>query len=571
MKKLLVLLLAALMLTAAVALAEPADTVIYANIYTSDTQMPWAQAVAIRDGVFTYVGDAEGVSAFIGENTEVQTYEQGIMTPNLIDAHTHPATVGMTNWHTRIGVPETYDELMATLRGYLDEHTAEEHPFVYFEYYPSAMFDTKGPRKEWLDEIAPDRPILVRDFSDHASWVNSKFLELCGVYALEEGHLALESFVRDETGDFTGWIKEFSYTELLPNMWEALGWQPDEEPTIPVMSVVTDDLKRWGVTGVFDAYLEDEIQAQSIHDMDVAGQLNMYYDMSVVLSDFADLQETIDFIHTIDETYGTEHVTMRTMKIFYDGTNELGDSALIDGTVEDPDNHGYMIFDYKQTKEVIRACNAAGIDVHFHLVGDLAFRTICDVTEELLSELGGLDIQVEMCHCEYVDEADMTRPAQLGIIINWTPHWSGGYFGDGAKQYLGEDRYNKMYQFNTMIDSGAIVTFGSDVYSMFEENRANPYFGMQTAMTRVDIEWPLEEGMRPSEDAKLSLEKLLKGYTIDAAIQLRVDDVTGSISVGKRANYNLYPVNLFDVPEEEFKDVLPAVVVFEGQVIAENN
>ena len=376
MKKHLVLLLAALMLTAAVALAEPADTVIYANIYTSDTQMPWAQAVAIRDGVFTYVGDAEGVSAFIGENTEVQTYEQGIMTPNLIDAHTHPATVGMTNWHTRIGVPETYDELMATLRGYLDEHTAEEQPFVYFEYYPSAMFDTKGPRKEWLDEIAPDRPILVRDFSDHASWVNSKFLELCGVYALEEGHLALESFVRDETGDFTGWIKEFSYTELLPNMWEALGWQPDEEPTIPVMSVVTDDLKRWGVTGVFDAYLEDEIQAQSIHDMDVAGQLNMYYDMSVVLSDFADLQETIDFIHTIDETYGTEHVTMRTMKIFYDGTNELGDSALIDGTVEDPDNHGYMIFDYEQTKEVIRACNAAGIDVHFHLVGDLAFRTI---------------------------------------------------------------------------------------------------------------------------------------------------------------------------------------------------
>lgn len=571
MKKLLVRLLAALMLTAAVALAEPADTVIYANIYTSDTQMPWAQAVAIRDGVFTYVGDAEGVSAFIGKNTEVQTYEQGIMTPNLIDAHTHPATVGMTNWHTRIGVPETYDELMATLRGYLDEHTAEEQPFVYFEYYPSAMFDTKGPRKEWLDEIAPDRPILVRDFSDHASWVNSKFLELCGVYALEEGHPALESFVRDETGDFTGWIKEFSYTELLPNMWEALGWQPDEEPTIPVMSVVTDDLKRWGVTGVFDAYLEDEIQAQSIHDMDVAGQLNMYYDMSVVLSDFADLQETIDFIHTIDETYGTEHVTMRTMKIFYDGTNELGDSALIDGTVEDPDNHGYMIFDYEQTKEVIRACNAAGIDVHFHLVGDLAFRTICDVTEELLSELGGLDIQVEMCHCEYVDEADMTRPAQLGIIINWTPHWSGGYFGDGAKQYLGEDRYNKMYQFNTMIDSGAIVTFGSDVYSMFEENRANPYFGMQTAMTRVDIEWPLEEGMRPSEDAKLSLEKLLKGYTIDAAIQLRVDDVTGSISVGKRANYNLYPVNLFDVPEEEFKDVLPAVVVFEGQVIAENN
>lgn len=245
---------------------------------------------------------------------------------------------------------------------------------------------------------------------------------------------------------------------------------------------------------------------------------------------------------------------------------------MIDGTVEDPDNHGYMIFTREETKEVIRRCNEEKLDVHFHLVGDLAFRTICDVTEELIGEQGALDIQVEMCHCEYVDPADMARPAELGIIINWTPHWSGGYFGDAALFYLGEERYNRMYQFNPMFDAGVIVNFGSDVYSMFEENRANPYFGMQTAMTRVDIEWPLdtEGNMRVSEDAKLSLDRLLKGYTINAAIQLRIDDITGSIEVGKRANYNVYNVNLFDVSETEFKDVLPETVVFEGKVIAEN-
>ena len=571
MKKVLSLILTVmLVMTAASALAEAADTVIYGSIYTSDDAQPWAEAMAIKDGVFTYVGDAAGAAEYVGENTVVQTLETGMVTASLIDAHTHPATVGMTDWHTRIGLPDTYEELMQILTDYLAEHSAEEQPFVYFEYYPSAMFDTNGPRKEWLDEIAPDRPILVRDFSDHASWVNSKFLELCGVYELADDDPALESFVRDENGDFTGWIKEFSYQSLLPNMWEKLNWYPAEDPTEEVMGIVTGDLKSWGVTGVFDAYLEDELQIQSIHNMDVAGELNMYYDMSVVLGDFADLEDTITYIHYLNDTYATDHVKMDTMKIFYDGTNELGDSALIDGTVEDPDNHGYMIFDREETKTVISRCNEEGIDVHFHLVGDLAFRTICDVTEELINENGPLNIQVEMCHCEYVDEADMVRPAQLGIIVNWTPHWSGGYFGDGAKQYLGEERYNKMYQFNTMIDSGAIVTFGSDVYSMFEENRANPYFGMQTAMTRIDIEWPLDEGMRPSEDAKLSLERLLKGYTINAAIQLRVDDRTGSITVGKAANYNIYGVDLFEVPEDGFKDVLPTTVVFEGKVIAEN-
>ena len=78
-----------------------------------------------------------------------------------------------------------------------------------------------------------------------------------------------------------------------------------------------------------------------------------------------------------------------------------------------------------------------------------------------------------------------------------------------------------------------------------------------------------ENPMRQKEEAKLSLEKLLKGYTINAAIQLRVDDVAGSIEVGKSANYNVYGVNLFDVPEDEFQFVLPEKVIYEGRVISE--
>ena len=50
--------------------------------------------------------------------------------------------------------------------------------------------------------------------------------------------------------------------------------------------------------------------------------------------------------------------------------------------------------------------------------------------------------------------------------------------------------------------------------------------------------------MRPKEEAKLSLVKLLKGCTIDAAVRLRVDDVAGSI-----------------------RFILPELVVFEGRVI----
>lgn len=92
---------------------------------------------------------------------------------------------------------------------------------------------------------------------------------------------------------------------------------------------------------------------------------------------------------------------------------------------------------------------------------------------------------------------------------------------------------------------------------------------MQTAMTRIDIEWPMDEEnpMRAWKDARLSLEKLLKGNILHAAIQLRVDDIAGSITVGKRANYNLYSVDLFEVPEDQFQYVVPETVVFEGRVL----
>lgn len=567
MKRIISLILLLTLALTSTALAGSADTVVYGRIYTSNEAQPWAEAMAVQDGKFVYVGDAAGAEAYVGENTEVIT-SAGMITPGLIDAHTHPASVGRSAWHVRMGIPD-YDGIIRYVTDYLAEHDAQEAPFVYFEYYLSSIFGPEGPNKAPLDEIAPDRPILIRDSSDHASWVNTRCLQLLGVYDMDPEDPLLADFVRDENGDFTGWILEMGFGLLEENLYKALGWYPPNEPTPEVMSVFTDTLKKWGVTGVFDALIEHAMQPQSVYELDQAGKLNMYYNMSYILQSMDELDEVTATLHALNEAYGTEHVRIDTVKIFDDGTNELGDSALIDGTVQDPDNHGFMRFNQEETREILRRCNAEGLDVHFHIVGDLSFRTICNAAEELIAEQGPLNIQVELCHCEYIDPADMARPAQLGILVNWTPHWSGGYFGDAALQYLGQERYDNMYQFNPIIDSGAVVTFGSDCYSMAEAERANPYFGMQIAMTREDIELPIDEDnpMRQKEDARLSLENLLKGYTINAAIQLRIDDVTGSIETGKSANYNVYGVNLFEVPADEFRYVVPELVVFEGRII----
>ncbi len=549
----------------------PAD-VIYTNgyVYTENESAMEASSFAVKDGKFVYVGESEGKTfeSLKGENTRIVDLKGKMVTPSLIDAHTHPGTVGTTRWCTDVQ-GETEQDYLTFIKKHCDEHSVEEAPYVLFKSYPSDMFGEEGPKKESLDAVT-DRPVLVTDFNDHSAWVNTKWLETYGAYEMEKDDPRLNGFVRDASGDFQGWIKELTWSDHMDAFYERLGWRPAIDCTPELMSWVTDDLKRWGMTGAFDAYLESEMQIQSIHDMDVQGKLNMYYDMSVKMSAYSDLDETIRKVKDWNAKYKTEHIKLDTIKIFYDGTNELGTSALVDGTVQDPNYHGYLLMDYAQTKDTIRKANQNGIDVHFHLVGDLAFRLICDAVEEITKEDGELSIQVEMCHCEYINPADRDRPAKLGIIINWTPQWSGGYFGEAARTYLGDERFDDMYQFNPTIDSGAIVTFGSDIYSWNEEYRANPYFGMQTAMTRVDIDLPIESnnGVRLPLSAKLSLKNLLKGYTINAAKQLRVDDVTGSIELGKSANFNIYGENLFDVDHFKFKEIMPETVFFEGKIIS---
>ena len=177
-----------------------------------------------------------------------------------------------------------------------------------------------------------------------------------------------------------------------------------------------------------------------------------------------------------------------------------------------------------------------------------------------------------MAHCELVHPDDMERPARLGIRINWTPRWAGGCYGEQGKLYLGESRWNSMYQFNPMIESGADVAFSSDVVTWSKLERANPFYGIQIGHTRVDIEDPLDPqsfpgSMRPMEDAKLSREVLLTGSTIKGAEQMHLDDITGSLEVGKLADMVVLSEDFFNIEADKIKDIKVEAVFFEGKLI----
>jgi predicted amidohydrolase YtcJ len=389
----------------------------------------------------------------------------------------------------------------------------------------------------------------------------------------------LEMFVRDEAGEPTGLLRELVHLHFIDALYEKIGWTPPQELTPERVGRFFRFMTEHGVTALFEALVEDDEILQAIAELDRRGELNMYYEGALRFRNSDDLPGVIALLRGYRAEYASKHVNVNTLKLFLDGTNEIGNSAVLAPMCNhaSADHRGDIGMETAELTRCFLLCNTEGADVHIHVVGDRSFRVACDAVEDARNELAATGdawrIQVTLAHCELVDPGDMHRPAELGIIVNWTTRWSGAYFGEAAKKHLGDDRWDRMYRFNEVAESGALLTFSSDVVTSYELHRSNPLFGMQVAATRVDPEYPLSPSVypgsaRPETDARPSRELLLAGYTINGAKQLRLADKIGSLEVGKVANLCVLSADLFEVQPRAIGEIKFDAVIFEGRVVA---
>lgn len=564
-----------------------------AIVRTSDPEHPLASTVVIEGSAIAYVGSEEGWENAAGH--PVIDLGGRTVTAGFVDSHTHPSMVTQSLWHVRLPWTSDIDELLAFIRDYAEAHPPEEVPFLYFEYYPSDTFVDRPATKELLDSAVSDRPCLCQDFSEHEHWVNSRMLELMGITASTPDPIpGLEMFVRDEAGEPTGLLREMVHLHFMDRLYAAIGWTPPHELTPERIAPFFEFMTRHGVTAVFEALVEDEEMVASVAELDRRGELNLSYSGALRFRGRDDLPGVIERLQRLQARHGGEHVRMNTLKLFLDGTNESGNSAVLaplcahgDGDGAGGDGTGGGLGEISLERDELVDClllaESHGVDVHIHLVGDRAFRVACDAVEiarRMRRDSAGADgasgafrSQVTLAHCELIDPADLRRPAELGIIVNWTCHWTGGYFGEGARRHLGDERWNRMYRFTEIAESGAVLAFSSDVVTGYELHRADPLFGMQIAHSRVDPEYPLDPGrfpgsVRPAAVDRLRRETLLEGYTIGGARQLGIAATAGSVTVGKCANLVVLSDDVLAEDRSDLGAITVQAVLFEGRVVS---
>lgn len=268
------------------------------------------------------------------------------------------------------------------------------------------------------------------------------------------------------------------------------------------------------------------------------------------------------------KTFGGKRLRFNTIKIMFDGVSEIRTSAVLEPFLGEGDYRGKTVVDAPRLSNFILELHDEQIDLHLHTVGDAAIRTALDAVEIAHAELGGQpDIRITFCHLEIIDEADFDRFKKLNIFSNFSPQWHGGHI-QGAQLTLGQARYDRMFTVQPLLDRDVSVAFSSDITNAgkWRTDRASPYFGMQVGHTRMEPEFGPNASIRPPENERLSVEDMIRGFTLNGAAQLGLEADLGSIEVGKIADLVVLDRNLFETLPNQIKSARPTAVMIEGKL-----
>lgn len=530
-------------------------------VYTMDPATPWATAVAVRGDRIIAVGSDADAMAAAGQNARLVELDGRMLLPGFVEGHIHPLVGGFFTSGVDLQVPTKADAL-AAIADYAGAHP--DGPVRGFGWRMD-MFGPEGPRREDLDAIVPDRPVLLFAIDAHSVWVNSATLELAGISRdTPDPAPGFSYYARDADGEPTGFVLEVAAFLPIADAVEPI--------TAELFGRMVSD---WlpaaaaaGITAVFDAGMppagEDPSALASVYtDLEAQGRLPFRVVLSHLLKG-PPIDDGVARTLAMRERFSTELVRGGVLKIVGDGTVE-GHTGYLLAPYSDKDSVGQSSLSDDDWRRLVTAADAAGIDIHIHAVGDATARAALDAIEAAIKANPARDRRHAIAHLQLVDETDLPRFAELGVIAQFSPNWIAVDPSiETIRARLGDERLSRHYLLRTILECGATISFGTDWPAAGWFSTYRPLDAVESAVTRRTLGEPDAPVMAPA-DQRLDLAQALHANTLAAAHQLRLDDVVGSLVVGKRADLVVLRENLFDVPSHRIASTAVEMTMMNGR------
>ncbi|WP_246161776.1 amidohydrolase [Segnochrobactrum spirostomi] len=547
------------------AVAAPDDgtaDIVFKNgpVYTVSDANPWARAVAVKGKRIVYVGDDAGVQSLIGSKTRVVDLAGKMLLPGFVEGHIHPL-VGATL--TR-GVDLQFDtkaEMLAALKAHGDNgDVVRGYGWRYNAFPPT------GPRKEDLDALWPDKPVILIAIDGHSGWVNSQALALAGI-----------------TKDTKDPLPGFSYFERDPSSAKPTGYLVEVPAVVRVNNAiepfnaeyVAESLVEWlpaasaaGITTLFDAGMQviPDTEGFEIYSrLERAGRLPFrvvgchYYNNPAV--------DPVPIIEALRREFNSELVKASVLKLNIDGGDAQRTAAFFAPYADAPETSGDTLLSPSVFADIIRRADLAGIDIHIHSYGDRATHLSLDSFEAAIKANPPRDRRNALAHLFLIAPDDIPRFAQLGVVGQFSTQWAVPDPSQAiARARLGPPRCDQLYPWGSILRRGGVVSLGTDWPAAGYYSTYRPLDAIEVATTRREMNKPNGPQLAPAGEV-ISLAAALKAATMGSAYQLGMDHEVGSIEVGKFADLVVMERNLFDVAPHEIHSTKVAMTVMNGKVV----
>lgn len=550
-------------------------------VYTADDQNTITEAVAIHKNRIIFVGNAGAAQDYVGESTKVIDLKGKTLIPGFIDTHMHPPGLSLSElYEVQLSGLSTLEEYVRAVRDFLAQHP--DSKAVYGRGWSWGAFSglelKKGPRKEYLDAITTEVPIILRANDGHSLWVNSKALAINGITRETEPPKGGVIEKDSRTGQLWGVLKESA-------MWLIGLPEYTLEQYVTAMLEFQKKMHRFGITGLlciagtFAPYV-----LQAFKQLESTGQLALRVRAAIAIHADDELTSQFHALAKLRDQYQSSNLQIITAKFFTDGVVEGATSYLLQpyapGAGKGDHYCGEFLWDEAKLRQAFLLANQQGLQIYVHSTGDASTRKILDILENIREQIPSGNYRNTITHLQLVDPADVPRFKQLQVIASVQPYWhfKGPYWWENVDYRILGERAKSEYPLGTFFAHGVTVASSSD-YPV--TNVPYPLRAIDVGVTRnmddgrlygVDgIETMNDERYLLNSHERATVSQMLKSFTLNGAYALFMEQSIGSIETGKLADLVVLDQNVLTVSPSELDKVQVEMTFVDGKLVYQKN
>lgn len=507
------------------------------DIYTVNPAHPWASAIAINDGIITYVGELEDATKLADDNTRFIDLAGRMMLPGLHDVHIHPLESASEATHFVVDGENTIRHYQNAL---LD--ASAQYPntpwLIGYGHNIDTLLAMQTSPIEVLDQVVSDRPVIIMEQTSHSMWVNSKALALANISSQTVDPIG-GVIGRDDNQTLNGILYDNAGNIVMDLAMQHMGTESQQNYD-GFVDYTQPKLLRHGITSISDARVYwQRGQLDTWQQLAKDDVLKLRVSLGLWAYPQASDEYQISQLISLYQNKAESLLKVNQIKFYMDGILVNTTAAMKQpyefGWLDLENNRGLNYFTQSRLTKYIKALEPIGFDFNIHAIGD---RGVHEALSAIESSTQG-NARHRLTHIEVVDPKDYHRFKALNVIADAQvagdftnpDHWPE------MIPLLGHHRADHLVPIKSLVDQGAKLTLSSD----WNVSTLNPFIGIANAISR--------------QPEAITLEQAIASYTINSSYAMRQENIVGSIEVGKEADFIILENNLFDLTPHQIKQV----------------